>query len=109
MDKTKRTKSYKVDLLKRLSSKRYSLQILQASFEESCADENWEAFGLTLRLVIEAQGDKRSFAKRAKVSRNHLYRLFDKDANPTLKTLLPVLTQLGLRLNLAPGEKRKAA
>ena len=103
------TKSFNEDLLGRLSSKRYSLQLLQASFDESCKDGNWEAFGLTLKLVIEALGDKRSFAKRANVSRNHLYRLFDKDANPTLKTLLPVLTQLGLRLNLATREKKRAA
>lgn len=103
------TKSYKTDLIERLSSKKYALQLLQASFDKSCEDGNFEAFGLTLKLVIEAQGDKQPFAKRAKVSRNHLYRLFDKDANPTLKTLLPVLTQLGLRLNLSPGERKKAA
>ena len=103
------TKSYKKDLLERLASKKYSLQLLQTAFDESCKDGNWEAFGLSLKLVIEAQGDKRSFAKRANVSRNHLYRLFNADANPTLKTLLPVLTQLGLTLNLAAGEKKRAA
>ena len=104
------TNSYRADLLKRLSSKRHALEVLQHSFDESCRDGNWKAFGLALKLTLEARGlDKQAFAKTSKISRHHLYRLFDGDANPTLKTLLPVLSALGLRLNLQSEVKKDAA
>lgn len=51
-------------------------------------------------LGLEAYGNKKDFAKKAKVSRQHLYRLFGKDANPTIDTLSPGLASLGLKLTL---------
>lgn len=103
--------SYKKEYLKRLRNRRYALGLLKAAFEESCEDGNWEAFGLLLQDIVAAHGDKRSFAKKANISRQHLYRLFGKEANPTLKTLSPVLAGMGLRLTIseAPDSKRRAA
>ena len=98
---------YKAAYLKRLKNPRYAKGLLIAAFEESYEDGNWEAFGLLLQDIIEAHGDKRSFARKAKISRQHLYRLFGKDANPTLKTLSPVLASLGYKLTLAEGRERK--
>ena len=40
------------------------------------------------------------------ISRQHLYRLFKKDANPRINTLLPVLEKLGFRLELRSGARR---
>ena len=98
---------YKEGYLKRLKSPRYAKGLLIAAFEESCEDGNWDAFVLILQDMIEAHGDKRSFAKRAKISRQHLYRLLGKDANPTLKTLSTVLGGLGYKLTLATDSDRK--
>lgn len=104
------TKSDRPDLVKRLSSKRRALKVLQRSFDESCRDGNWKAFGLALKLTLEARGlDKQAFARTSNISRHHLYRLFEGDANPTLKTLLPVLSALGLKLNLQLEAKKDAA
>ena len=105
------TKDYKTGYLKRLRNPRYAKGVLIAAFEDNCEDGNWEAFGLVLQDIIEAYGDKQSFAKKAKISRQHLYRLFGKHANPTLKTLSPVLASLGYKLTLAeePQRKKKAA
>lgn len=55
---------------------------------------------MALKFVVEAQGEKRAFAKKINISRNHLYRLFEKNANPTVRTLLPILSELGLKLSL---------
>jgi probable addiction module antidote protein len=95
-----KTSDYQAGLRKRLQSPRFATGLLKAAFLEACDDGNWEAFGLTLQDVVEARGNTSNFAKQANVSRQQLYRLFGKRANPTLKTLLPLLHALGLRLTL---------
>ena len=101
-----KTRDYKEDLLKKLKNKRYAAKLLQYSFEESCRDGNWEAFGIVLKDVISAQGNTQEFAKEANISRANLYRLFSKKANPTIDTLLPILGNLGLKLQLAEVSER---
>lgn len=102
---------YEEDYLKRLRNPRYAKGLLKAAFEESCEDGNWEAFGLLLQDIIAAHGNKQGFAKKARISRQHLYRLFGKKANPTIKTLSPVLAGLGLRLTISEehAPKKRAA
>lgn len=97
---------YKEDYHKRLRNPRYARGLLKAAFEESCDDGNWEAFGLLLQDIIETHGNKKSFAKKANVSRQHLYRLFGRNANPTLKTITPILASLGCKLTLADDNDR---
>jgi DNA-binding phage protein len=100
-----KTRDYREDLLRRLKNKRYAAKLLQCSFEESCHDGNWEAFGIVLKDVIAAMGNTQEFAKSAKISRANLYKLFGKKANPTLETLLPILGNLGLTLQIAEDSK----
>ena len=106
-----KTISYQDGILKRLKNKKYAFGLIKHAFEESCQDGNWKAFGLILENIIEAQGNKKEFAQKAKVSRQHLYRLFGKKANPTLSTLLPVLSELGFKLTIAQsiGRQKKVA
>lgn len=106
-----KTIDYREGLRSRLKNPRYAAKLLKHAFEESCSDGNWEAFGLVLQDVITARGTKRDFANKARVSRPHLYRIFRKGANPTLKTLLPILDGLGLKLTLSAdsGKGKKAA
>jgi DNA-binding phage protein len=92
---------YKTDYLKRLKNPKYAKGLLKTAFAECIDDNHWESFGLLLQDIIEANGNKSDFAKKAKISRQHLYRLFSKNANPTLNTLSPVLSGFGLRLTLA--------
>ena len=98
-----KTIDYRKGLLKHLKSRRYAAKLLQSAFVESCDDGNWRAFGLILEDVIDAQGNKKAFAKKAKISRQHLYRLLRGDANPTIGTLVPVLSTLGISLELKAG------
>jgi len=106
-----KTADYREGLLKRLRDAQYAAKLLRYSFEESCQDGNFEAFGLVLQDVIEAQGNKRAFAKKARISRPHLYRMFKKGSNPTLKTLIPLLASLGIKLTLFfdPEKQKKAS
>jgi DNA-binding phage protein len=96
-----KTASYQEDLIERLRSTEYAKKLLCHSFDESCRDGNWKAFGLILQDVISAQGSIHAFAQRAGISRPHLYKIFGRSANPTLKTLLPILETLGLTLALS--------
>jgi DNA-binding phage protein len=103
-----KTIDYRPDYLTRLKNRRYALGLLRTAFEESCNDGNWSAFGLILSDVIDSQGSKSALAKKAKISRQTLYRLFDKKQNPKLSTLIPVLSELGLKLTLSVDLKRAA-
>ncbi len=104
-----KTRNYTDDSLKKLRNRNFAAKLLQYSFNESCRDGNWEAFGIVLKDVIAAQGNTQAFAKAANISRANLYRLFGKKANPTLETLLPVLGSLGLKLQLAEISKSEGS
>ncbi len=103
------TRNYHDDLKARLASKEYAALYLGTAFRESCHDQDWAAFGLALRNVIEAQDrDVAQLARDSGISRQHLYLLFGKNANPTLNTLVPVLDELNLTIGILPQtEARK--
>lgn len=100
-----KTRNYQDDMLENLKNRTFAAKLLQYSFEESCRDGNWEAFGIVLKDVISALGNTQAFAKEANISRANLYKLFGKKANPTIDTLLPVLSNLGLTLQIAKSQK----
>lgn len=92
--------SYNEGLVSRLKNSKYAFKLLKYAFEESCENDNWEAFGIVLQDIIMAHGSITEFANKTGVSRSHLYRMFGKSSNPTIKTLLPVLSGLGIKLTL---------
>ena len=96
-----RSVKYKSDYLKRLRNVDYAKALIKSAFDECLEDDNWQAFGLLLQDIIEARGSKNTFAKKANISRQHLYRLFGKNANPRLSTLAPLFANLGLKLTLS--------
>ena len=51
-----RTRDYREGLLKRLRSKSYAASLLREAFVESCRDGDWQAFGIVLKDIIDAQG-----------------------------------------------------
>lgn len=62
-----------------------------------------EALLMALRQVAEAQG-MAAVAERAGMQREGLYRALSPKGNPTLKTLLAVLSGAGLRLAVTRSE-----
>ena len=67
-----------------------------------------EALLMALRQVAQAQGmDADAVAERASIQRESLYRALSPKGNPTLKTLLTILTCAGLRLDVTRAEHRE--
>jgi probable addiction module antidote protein len=64
-----------------------------------------------LRALAEAYGGLGAVAAKAGISRESLYRSLSPKGNPTLKTLIAVLSTLDLRLTVVrpPKKKKKQA
>jgi len=61
---------------------------------------------LMLRSLAEAYGGLGAVAAKAGISRESLYRSLSPKGNPTLKTLVAVLSTMGLRLSVVPEPKK---
>jgi|SRR5579863_117522 probable addiction module antidote protein len=59
---------------------------------------------LMLRALSEAYGGLAKVAKEAGISRESLYRSLSPKGNPTMKTLIAVITSMGLRLSVVEKE-----
>ena len=75
-------------------------EYLAASLEDIDQPGGREALLMALRQVAEAQGMAR-IAERAGIQRESLYKALSPKGNPTLKTLLAVLSAAGLKLAVA--------
>ena len=93
-----KTESYKKQLLKSLKDPEAAAHYLNACLE----DEDPEVFLLALRDVAEARGGMRVVAGRARLNREHLYRMMSKSGNPALRSLDSVVASLGLRISIQP-------
>jgi len=72
------------------------LSYLNAAIEESDAPEN---IAHALSVVARARSRNMSqLAKEANISREGLYKVFSKNSNPSLATVVQIAKALGLRL-----------
>jgi probable addiction module antidote protein len=88
----KRSRSHREAVLEHLKDPRASAGFLNAALEDSD-----EMFLLALRDVAEAFTMSKIAAK-AGVSRESIYRMLQKDGNPTYASLTNILRALGLRI-----------
>jgi probable addiction module antidote protein len=93
----KRTRDYRVGLLKELASPESAAHYLNAAPEDSD-----EMLLIALRDVAEAHRVSR-LAEEAEISREHVYRMLSKHGNPRYSSLVGILRALGLRLVVEPG------
>jgi probable addiction module antidote protein len=61
---------------------------------------------LALRSIADAYGGLGAVAAKAGISRESLYRSLSPKGNPTLKTLVAVLSTMGLSLSVVPQQKK---
>ena len=75
----------------------------RAAYIEAAIEENDPDF-LTVALgdVAKAEGMTK-VARKAKVTRENLYRAFAPGGNPTMATVMRVLDALGLRISVSPA------
>lgn len=88
------SKSYEPELIEALKDPEEAAEYLSAALE----DRDPRAFLLALRDVSEAFGGMAKVAKRTKLNRENLYRMFSRRGNPALSSLNKVLAAFGLRL-----------
>ncbi len=83
-------------------------EYLAVALEEADQPGGREALLKALRHVAEAQG-MAQVAERAGMQRESLYRALSPKGNPTLKTLVAVLSGAGLRLAVEKTQREPAA
>ena len=99
-------KSYREDLLRRLSDSTYASQYLKVALEETLENGNMEAFLLALKNIVDATGPVQQVAGKAHISRQHLHRLLSGKGNPTIETLASVLRAVGLTIDFKPTSEQ---
>ena len=85
-----------------------AVEYLKAAMESLDNPDNRAAGLLALRTVAEAYGGLGAVAREAGISRESLYRSLSPSGNPTLKTLLAVLSTVGMRLSVEHGGRKAA-
>lgn len=88
--------SFKQDLVERLKDPKEAKGYLEAAL----ADGDSELFLEALKDVAEARGGMSQMAKKTKLNRSGLYRIFSKHGNPTYKNLRTVVEALGYKFKL---------
>jgi len=94
-----KTGDFKADLLQKLKNPKFAEHYLNAVF----ADGGKEEILLALRDVCEARG-MTTLARKTKLNRKSLYVALSSKGNPTLATLLSLLSHSGLRLAVHAAE-----
>ena len=91
----------------------FAVEYLKLALETLEDPDERGASLLMLRAVAEAYGGLGKVAAEAGISRESLYRSLSPKGNPTMKTLIAVITSVGLRLSVieksAPAKKRARA
>jgi probable addiction module antidote protein len=84
----------------------FAVEYLKAALESLDDPENRGASLIMLRALAEAYGGLGAVAAKAGISRESLYRSLSPRGNPTLKTLVAVLSTMGLSLSVVPQQKK---
>lgn len=78
----------------------FAVEYLKVALESLENPEERGASLLMLRALAEAYGGLGKIAADAGISRESLYRSLSPKGNPTMKTLIAVITSMGLRLSV---------
>jgi probable addiction module antidote protein len=97
-----------VELDELRADRELAVEYLKAAMESLDDPDNRAAGLLALRTVAEAYGGLGAVAREAGISRESLYRSLSPSGNPTLKTLLAVLSTVGMRLSVEHGSRKAA-
>ena len=98
MNKSRSHDEAVIDMLK--NDPDFANEYLAVALEEADQPGGQQALLSALRHIAEAQGMS-AVAERAGIPRESLYRSLGPRGNPTIKTLLAVLSASGLHLSLA--------
>lgn len=91
-------KSYDSFLVEQLRDPELAAEYLSAAVE----DGSLEQLLIALRAVVEAHGGVGAVAEKSHLSRQAMYKTLAAGGNPTLSTLLSIVTAVDLNLSFAP-------
>ena len=91
---TKKSRSYRDDLLKSLTDPDEAKEYLNAALE----DENPEVFLLALRDIVDANTSMSQLAQATNRNRESLYKTLSEKGNPQLSSIRSILRNLGFKL-----------
>ncbi len=83
---------------KELKNSAFAARYLSESFKNDSEDN----FLVGIYDVVRANGGVKAFSERTGVSRQHLHKIFNKGASPTLGTLRMMLNALGFTIDVVP-------
>jgi len=101
---TKKITSYQEDLIESLKDPREAAEYLNAAIK----DGDKEVFLLAMRNVAQAHGGMSAIAKKARISRESLYRMLSRKGNPELKSVFSLLHVVGLKISIEPERTRRS-
>lgn len=78
-----------------------------AYLEAAIEDGDQAVLKLALRHVAQAQGGVAKIARKARLTREAIYRMLSKTGSTKLRSLTAVLAATGLRLAVKPVERRQ--
>ena len=93
---TKKSRSYRDDLLKSLTDPDEAKEYLNAALE----DENPEVFLLALRDIVDAHTSMSRLAQATNRNRESLYKTLSEKGNPQLSSIRSILSNLGFKLTV---------
>jgi probable addiction module antidote protein len=100
---TSNTESYREGLLESLKNPDDAAHYLNACLE----DKDPRVFLLALHDVADAHGGIRALSHNTHLNRESLYRMLSKSGNPSLDSLVAVLSGCGLRPAIQPAAPRR--
>ena len=104
------TRSHREQKLARLKQPGRAESYLKVSFKEALKDENYAAFFLALRDIIEARGlNKTEIAEKANITRQHFHFLLSGEGNPTFSSVVAIVKILGFSFLLVENGDKVAA
>lgn len=86
----------------------FAAAYLRDAFESLGKPEERAVSLMAIRDVAQAYGGLAKVAEDAGISREALYRALSPKGNPTLNTLLAVLSSVGMRLTVEPAKPVQA-
>ena len=100
----KKTRSYDSFLQTELRDSELAAEYLSAAIQ----DKSIEGLLIALKNVAEAHGGVTVLSKLTKLNRQSIYKMFCANGNPTISSLVKVLSALGIDLSFRSQERTAA-
>ncbi len=101
IEKKKKLRRYDEWLIESLKDSEEAQLYLKAAFEEYEKDHDLDILLHSIWAYAKAQGIS-DFAKKSKINRQNLYRIFTGERNPRFKTIESIVKGVGFKLTFTP-------